>query len=181
MPPPPPELAQISRLLARLEAIGLTPIMVGGMALVVLGSRRVTQDLDFLISLPAASINDLAQVCYDAGFELASRLDEFGHIVRTIDNPRMAAMRIRLDQPESLFFLHPATQLRIDFLLDFPLPAADLLRNTRELTIRGHTFHIASTNDLLRLKKIAYRDRKFGADLQDIEFLQRLKRKEKKS
>jgi hypothetical protein len=35
-----------------LRALGLTPVLVGGMALVVLGSRRVTRDFDFVIAQP---------------------------------------------------------------------------------------------------------------------------------
>jgi len=35
-----------------LRALGLEPVLVGGMALVVLGSRRVTRDFDFVIAHP---------------------------------------------------------------------------------------------------------------------------------
>ena len=52
MPDPSDHLETVGDLAARLHALGLTPILVGGMALVVLGSRRVTRDFDFLMSAP---------------------------------------------------------------------------------------------------------------------------------
>jgi hypothetical protein len=58
-----------------LRGLGLEPILVGGMALVVLGSRRVTRDFGFVVARPGASLGGLVDVFYARGFELASRVD----------------------------------------------------------------------------------------------------------
>jgi hypothetical protein len=160
-----------------LNDLGLTPVLVGGAALVILGSRRVTRDFDFVIGSPYGRLSDAIAVFYDRGFELTSRLDEHGDVAATIDNPRVAAIRLRHDSPSSAYFFNRSTRLRIDLLFDFPIPAADLMKRATRMKIRSEVLHVASDHDLLRLKQIARADRSVAADAQDIEFLEaRLKK-----
>jgi len=147
------------------------------MALVILGSRRVTRDFDFLIEAPGERLSDVVDLFYDRGFELVARLDASGDVTATIDHRRVAAIRIRADKPDSVYFFNHATRLRIDLLFDCPVPARAVADAAVETTIRGHVFAVASEEDLLRLKKIASAARSFAGDAQDIEFLEsRLKR-----
>lgn len=150
---------------------GFAPILVGGMALVLLGSQRVTRDFDFVIAHPSERLQGLVDVFYDRGFELASRVKD-GQVTATIDNRRVAAIRIRLDGPDSVFFFKPETRLRIDLLFDFPLPAAMLAEQAVRIKVRSHVFHLASEADLLRLKEIARAHRSAPGDAQDIAFLE---------
>ena len=76
----------VAEIVAGLRRLGLRPVLVGGMALVVLGSRRVTRDFDFLVKDPGDRRNDLLGLIYDRGIELASRVNENGDVVATIDN-----------------------------------------------------------------------------------------------
>lgn len=156
-----------------LQRLGLRPVLVGGMALAVLGSRRITRDFDLLIDAPGARLSSVLDAFYDRGFELVSRLDPSDNVVNTIDNRRVAAIRIRADEPSSIYFFNPVTRLRIDLLFDFPLPAADVADRATRLKIAGHVFTIASEEDLLELKRIAKAARSFAGDAQDIEFLER--------
>ncbi len=173
-------IQRLARLTARLEAVDISPILIGGLALILLGSRRVTLDVDFLVSITKENLDAVLSVFYEEGFELASKVNDEGDIIRTIDNVRIASMRIRLDEPDSIFFLHKETGLRIDLLMDFPFPAAQILKNTEHQTIASHTFRVASIADLLKLKTLAYRDRKLSTDLQDIEFLKALQGRRKR-
>jgi hypothetical protein len=52
-------------------------------------------------------------------------------------------------------------------LLDFPIPAATLAEHATRIKIHGHVFHIASDEDLLRLKKIAKAARSSPGDAED--------------
>lgn len=155
-----------------LRALGFHPVLVGGMALVILGSRRVTRDLDFLIEAPGERVSALVDLFYDQGFELVSRLDQAGNVTATIDNRRVASIRIRADRPDSVYFFSAAAPLRIDLLFDFPLPASAIAEAAIDMKILGHVFSVASAEDLLRLKEIARAARSFAGDAQDIEFLQ---------
>jgi hypothetical protein len=165
-------LESVGSVVEALTDLGLEPILVGGMALVVLGSRRVTRDFDFVVARPGASLGDLVDVFYDRGLELASRVDAAGEVTATIDNRRVAAARLRLDAPASAYFLSPETGLRIDVLFDFPLPAATLARRAVTVKARSVVLRMASEADLLRLKKIAAARRSSPGDAEDIAFLE---------
>ena len=174
MPDSSPYLQQLGKLLPDLEEIGLQPVLVGGMALVILGSRRVTEDYDFVISQEGLNRKDLMKVFYRNGFELASKIDKNGAIIDTIDNQNVAAARMAIDTPASIYFLNKKTQLRIDLLFDFPLPAKELIRRAEKKKIQSCVFRVASKEDLLRLKEIANQDRNLATDAQDLEFLKNL-------
>jgi hypothetical protein len=159
-----------------LRALGLDPVLVGGMALVVLGSRRVTRDFDFVVAQPGDRLEKVVDVFYDRGLELASRLSNEGDITATIDNRRVAAARLRLDAPASAYFFNPGTGLRVDLLFDFPIPASTLAARAVRTKVRSYVFRIASEEDLLRLKEIAQAHRSSPGDAQDIAFLEARRR-----
>jgi hypothetical protein len=165
-------LEEVGAVVKQLTDLGLAPILVGGMALVMLGSRRVTRDFDFVIAHPNDRLTTFVDVFYDRGFELVSRLNDAGEVTATIDNRRVASSRLRLDAPASAYFFNPDTGLRIDLLFDFPLPAATLAEHATRTKVRSHVFHLASEQDLLRLKKIAQAQRSVPADAVDIAFLE---------
>ena len=113
---------EAARVADGLRGIGLEPVLVGGMALVLLGSRRITRDFDFVIRQPGDRLNALVDLFYDRGFELRSKTNDAGDVVATIDNRRVAGVRLKLDAPASAFFWHSTKRLRIDLLFDSPSP-----------------------------------------------------------
>jgi hypothetical protein len=171
-PGPADQLEEVGDVVAQLRNLGLEPILVGGMALVTLGSRRVTRDFDFVISKPGAQLEAVLDVFYGRGMELASRVNGNGDVTATIGNRKVAAVRLRLDQPASAYFFNRATGLRIDLLFDFPVPALTLLEGSTRRKVRSHVFRIASEQDLMRLKKIAAAERHLPSDTEDIAFLE---------
>lgn len=166
------QLDDVHDVIAALTDLGFGPILVGGMALVALGSQRVTRDFDFVVPAPGSQLNALVNVFYERGWELVSRLNDSGQVTATIDNPRIAAIRVRIDGPDSVFFFNRTNRLRIDLLFDFPIPAATLAQGATRLKIRSHEFAIASEADLLKMKRIARKERSFAGDAQDIAFLE---------
>lgn len=165
-------LDEAGRVMRGLAGVGVQPILVGGMALVILGSRRVTRDFDFVIPHPGDQLETIVDVIYDAGLELAARVDADGEITATISNRRMAAARLRLDAPASAYSCNPTSGLRVDLLFDFPIPAATLAEHATRLTIRSVAFHVASEADLLHLKKLALTRRRAPGDAEDVAFLE---------
>ena len=165
-------LTDVGTVVKGLSHLGLTPVLVGGMALVILGSRRVTRDFDFVVATPHDGLDDLVDVLYGCGLELASRLDDDGEVVSTIDNRKVAAARLRIDGASSAYFFNPATRLRIDLLFDFPIPAAELAAGATRTKVRSQVLYVASEADLLRLKRIAQVQRSAPGDAQDIAFLE---------
>jgi hypothetical protein len=169
---PAAHLDSVARVVDELAALGLQPVLVGGMALVALGSRRVTRDFDFVVPHPREQLERLVGVFYDHGLELAARVNADGDVTATLDNRRVAAIRLRLDAPASAYFQHPVTRLRIDLLFDFPLPAATLARRAVRTTIQSSRLLIASEDDLLQLKLLASANRAAPGDREDIAFLE---------
>jgi predicted nucleotidyltransferase len=165
-------LERVGEVVQDLRDLGLEPILVGGMALVVLGSRRVTRDFDFVVASPRDRLADTLDCFYDRGLELVSRLSDAGDVRATIGNRKVASIRLRQDAPASAYFFNVKTGLRIDLLFDFPIPAAELAERATRITIRSHVFHIAAEGDLLRLKQIAKAARSKVGDLEDIAFLE---------
>jgi hypothetical protein len=168
---PAAHLDRVGEIVEDLAALGLDPILVGGMALVTMGSRRVTRDFDFVIPHPGDRLQRVTEVLYARGLELASRVNAEGDVTATIDNARVAAVRLRIDRPSSVYFVDPDTGLRLDLLLDFPLPAAELAKGASRTRIRSRMFRIASPADLLTLKTIARASRSAPGDAEDIAFL----------
>lgn len=166
-------LEQIAPLANALEAGGFQPVLVGGMALVVLGSQRITRDFDFLVSSRDVPPELIATI-YRQGYELVTKFKPRGMVYRTIDNPNVAAARLKMDKPPSIFFFNWKSRLKVDLLLDFPLPARDVAGRAARIITKSGFVRVASPEDLLRLKEIAYADRKSATDAQDLEFLKNL-------
>lgn len=171
MPEPADHLQTVGDIVRGLRALELAPVLVGGMALVVLGSRRVTRDFDFVIAHPGDRLTRMIDLFYDRGLELVSRLNEAGDAIATIANRRVASVRLRLDAPASAYFFNARTGLRVDVLFDFPIPTARLVEHAARVKIRGYAFDVASEQDLLRLKRIARANRSAPGDAADIAFL----------
>jgi hypothetical protein len=172
MPDSVDHLQAVGEIVRDLRDLGLEPVLVGGMALVVLGSRRVTRDFDFVIAHPGDRLGRMVAIFYDRGLELVSRLNDTGEVISTITTRKVAAIRLRLDAPSSAYFFNAETGLRVDLLFDFPIASAKLAAHATRTTIRAHVFDVASEQDLLRLKKIAKAARSAPGDAEDIAFLE---------
>ncbi len=167
-------LEKVAALAKGLEGKGFQPVLVGGIALVILGSQRVTKDFNFLISLQDRAAEEIADVFYRHGFELVTKFNQHREVMRTVDSLKVAAIKLKSDLPQSLFFYDWDSKLKVDLLLDFPLPGKEIAQRANKVKIGSHSLRIASTEDLIRLKEIAYSDRKSASDAQDLEFLRRL-------
>lgn len=167
-------LDQVCSVVDALRARGLSPVLVGGMALVVLGSRRVTRDFDFVIARPDGELRAVLDIMYDRGLELAARVDAGGDVTATIDNRRVAAARLAIDNPSSAFFVQPSSGLRIDLLFDFPIQAQELAARASSTKIRSRELRVASAGDLLEMKRLARAHRQAAGDADDIALLERL-------
>jgi len=163
----------VGEIINKLEDLKLTPVLVGGMALVILGSQRVTKDFDLLVCEEARNLKQLVEIFYFHELELVSKVNKLNEVTRTIDNSKIAYSRLQIDKPESAYFYNNKTGLRIDLLFDFPLPAIEIAKKAKKKKIRSYTFTIASIKDLIRLKEIAYKNRKLASDALDLEFLKK--------
>jgi hypothetical protein len=167
-------LRTVEVLAGALEARGFEPVLVGGMALVLLGSQRVTRDFDFLVSTQGPPTEELVRLLYRHRLELVTKFTAAGEVQRTVDNVRIAVAKLKTEKPRSLFFCNPRTGLRVDLLLDFPLPAHGVAQRADQVKVGSGGIRVASPDDLMQLKELAYADRRSASDAQDLEFLRRM-------
>jgi hypothetical protein len=169
-----PELKTLGTTVRRLRNAGYEPVLIGAMALIAYGSSRVTFDTDLLTTRPRdlGEAKRLMAAVFGAGFVYVTKFDENGNPVSWIDVLAVAAARMRLDDPDTCFLWHRKTQMRVDILLDFPIPASEVLRDASRVTIgRNVRLPVASLSRLAILKELALRDRNRPEDAQDLAFI----------
>jgi hypothetical protein len=169
-----PEFRILGKLVRRLRAAGYEPVLVGGMALIVYGSSRVTFDTDLLTARPPdlAAAKRLMTAVFDAGFVYITKFDADALPISWIDVPNVAAARLMTDCPDTCFFWNRAAEMRVDVLLDFPLPASGILRGSNSIELAANLrLAVASLEHLAALKEIAVRDRNRAEDALDLTFI----------
>ncbi len=171
-----PESRKLIKVVRNLRAAGFEPVLVGGLALILFGSERVTFDCDLVAvrpeNLEAAKL--LVGAMHGAGCFYVSRLDKRRRPLSWLDNINIAASKILMDEPDTVFFWNPDIELKIDILMDFPLKASDLLASaTNKKLDRTTIIKVASLNHLKTMKEIAIRARKEPKDVQDLDFIKK--------
>ncbi len=171
------EIQKLKQVVRNLTEVDYTPVLVGGLALTLFGSDRVTFDTDIVIpsikDLSAAKL--LTRAMHKADFYYVYKLDDTGAPTDWITNVNIAASRIIIDNPVTLFFWNPDLEMKIDILLDFPLKTSELLATAEDKMLDKTTIiKVASLKSLKKMKEIAFKDRKKSTDAQDLEFIARI-------
>jgi hypothetical protein len=169
-----PEFKALAKMVRRLRNAGCEPVLIGGMALIVYGSSRVTFDTDLLTTRPRDldQAKRLMAAVFGVDFVYVTRFDANGLPVSWIDVPNVAAARLMMDGPGTCFLWNRRTQMRVDLLLDFPIPASEVLEDAKSVKIGERVLlPVASLAKLSVLKEIALRDRSRPEDAQDLAFI----------
>ncbi|GEM_PF-1117445 len=178
------EIQKLKQVVHNLTAVDYAPVLVGGKALALFGSPRLTFDTDIVIpaikDLAAARL--LTRAMRKADFYYVNALDNNGTPTGWIDTSTVAAARIMIDKPDTLFFWNQDLEMRIDILLDFPLKTSRLLATAEDKMLdKTTTIKVASLKNLKKMKEIAFNDRKKSKDAQDLEFIAKIMKTRKKS
>ena len=152
-----------TKIVGELEKAELCYIVVGGLAAVMHGCNRTTNDIDIIVDFDEASLN-----------KLNSSMENLGFKPRLPVNPAdLASKEIRLDWVENknmqvFTFIDPDDPIfLVDIFVTHPIPFSELLARSLELPFNDGKIRIASISDLIAMKEIAGRPK----DLQDIEDL----------
>jgi predicted nucleotidyltransferase len=150
-------------------------VLIGGMAVVLLGSTRTTKDFDFAIDNAPEVRRQATEALYEAGFQLITRVGKDGIPIRTLDNLVIARNRVLDQEMHSAFFWHHGEERRIDLVFRLSLKLADLLRRGEEIQLGHVRVRRAAPKDLIKLKKAALRDDPTRVqDKQDLVYLEHL-------
>ena len=146
-----------------LNDAGARYVIVGGLAVVLHGHRRLTADLDLVIDLTPVEVQKTVAAL--EGLGLRPQLP-----VHAADLAR-ASVRERWVRERGMlvFTLRDATGYRaVDLLTASPIPFAELWERAVEVVLEDTTVHVASIPDLIQMKRLAGRPK----DWTDIEALE---------
>jgi Nucleotidyl transferase AbiEii toxin, Type IV TA system len=158
---PRPEL-HADKILRRLTERGVDFVVVGGIAAVLHGSPRITQDLDICYATDRANLQALGEVLVD----LKARLKGVEEDVPFV--PDASTLR----RVELLTMMTSAGELDVLALPPGALRFSTLRRNAERFDLGGYSVLVASIADLVAMKRVAGRTK----DLADIEELEAIKR-----
>ncbi|MGH2856608.1 MAG: DUF6036 family nucleotidyltransferase [Solirubrobacteraceae bacterium] len=154
-----------NELLRRLVTHGVDFVVIGGVAMVLQGYERNTNDLDIVYATDAANLEALGRAMVELGARLRGVADDVPFVP---DARRLAQMSIlTLDSDEG----------RIDLLVAPPgSPAyARLRERAQRITASGIAILVASLDDLESMKRAAGRPKDL-IDLEAIEVIRRVRR-----
>ncbi len=167
--------------LRRLHDRGIPAVIIGGVALRVHGSPRVTHDLDVAVRLE--DVVAVIDLMYAGGYCCAR--ETTAEAVRMLLTPSAAKEWVETSKSGSMTFIHfdapPAAEVpfaridintEIDFLFALSIPVLRLRENAKKIMFESLPVFVAAPADLLALKK--KRADKSPADEADIAFLKRL-------
>lgn len=149
-------------MLRRLTVAEVDFVVIGGIAMVLHGSARITRDLDIVFEAGDANLQRLGQALID----LDARLREVDVDVPFVPDER-ALKRVHLltlATSEGWLDVHRAVAGAQDY--------ASLRRNADRMRVDDFTLLVASHDDLIRMKEAAGRDVD-RADLKELEAMKR--------
>ncbi|CAN5778635.1 hypothetical protein BH24ACT25_BH24ACT25_09060 [soil metagenome] len=163
-----PEL-DVEAILERLTARGVDFVVIGGIAAALLGSPRLTQDLDICFATDAANLEALGKALVELEARLTGVDDEVPFVpdadaLRRVDGLTLDTNAGKLD------------------VLARPSGAASFekLRGRAErLDVGAFSVLVASLEDLIEMKLAAGRPKDL-ADVEELEAIRRLRRQEER-
>lgn len=157
-------------------------VVVGGTALRLYNSPRITHDID--LSVRAVDIDAVVELMYSHGYFLVTKVEE--SLCELSLNPAEALAWIEREKAGSASFIRTGfspenhkvehrfvdAETQVDFLFELSIPFPRLRQNARTVTLKDLSFPVASPEDLLYLKR--NRKEPDEADREDIRFLENL-------
>lgn len=153
------------RLLGALVVRGVDFVVIGGIAAVLHGSPRMTEDVDVCFAGDEADLASLAKALDDLGAKLAEITEDVPFVpdvrtLRSVDLLTLATAAGRLDLMNRPEGAPPYERLR---------------RNAERYDIGAFSVLVASVPDLLAMKRAAGRPKDL-ADVAELEVIARLRR-----
>lgn len=169
-------------ILKRLASESVPMVLIGGLAMRIYNSPRITHDMDLVIR--SLDIDKVITVMYKMGFHLAVSADE-DNVEVCLDSEE-ASRWVENSKPGSMSFFRLDGEItskkvsissidinsEIDFLYDVSIPFSRLKENALIFDLNTVTISVAAAEDLLYLKE--RRPDKSASDYADIEYLKNL-------
>lgn len=156
----------VEEILRRLTSAGVDFVVIGGMALVLSGSARLTRDLDIAFAADPTNLEALGAVLTG----LDAKLREIDEDIPFVADARTLA-NVRL-----LTLTTSAGWLDVHREVDGSPPYETLRRNANRVKLGEFAVLVASPHDLIAMKRAAGRPQD-TADIAELETILRLRRR----
>jgi hypothetical protein len=147
-------------------------VVCGGVACVLHGVARVTNDVDLAIALTDENIDNALKAVRQVGFR--PRIPE---PLEALLDPNRREAWVREKNAKVFTLISDQTPLQIDLFLEYPIPYDELKSRSRVMTSGDLSFHVSTKEDLIAAKRFVVPMR--TVDQRDIEDLQELIERER--
>jgi hypothetical protein len=146
-------------------------ILVGGIAVNLLGSLRSTADMDILIEMSDENIKRVVRILKASGYSVKQPVDPLG-----LADKETREVLIRKKHLKAFNFYKKDGLSEVDIIVDTPVDYTDAAKNKLYIKSGDIAIPVISINNLIRMKKNTDRN----IDRLDIEELKRIKRLRKR-
>ena len=137
----------IKRVAQSLDANAIPYMIIGGQAVLVYGTPRLTRDIDITLGIDTDQFDRINKVCTDIGLKSLP------------GDPEGFAGRTKVLPAEE-----PASKIRVDFIFSFTAYEAQAIARAQDVPVAGYSVRFASCEDVIIHKMIAAR----AIDLEDV-------------
>jgi len=138
----------IKKTAQRLDKDKVPYMIIGGQAVLLYGTPRLTRDIDITLGLDTDKFLLIAEVCRKLGLKILP------------ENPEDFATETKVLPTEE-----PKIRIRVDFIFSFTPYETQAIKRTKEVLIDGYPVKFASCEDIIIHKMVAGR----AVDLEDVE------------
>ena len=151
---------------ARLRSDGIRYVLVGGLALVLHGHRRMTADVDLFVDLEPFAARRTIETMLKLGLRPRAPVSPFDFA-----NPEIRERWVEEKGMAVFGFWHPSTMmLEVDLLAYHPIDFERAWKRSSQLPLAEQFVTVAHFEDLLALKRLSGRSH----DAEDLALLETL-------
>lgn len=146
-------------------------VLVGGIALNLLGSFRNTADLDLLVEMSDENLAKIVRIMKKRGYRVRQPVDPMG-----IADTKTRRVWIKQKHMKAFNFYKDEELKEVDLIIDSPVLFEQAIRKAEWVRIEDFSLPVVSIDHLMQMKKRAGRDID-RADLKELKKIKALRRK----
>lgn len=146
-------------------------VIVGGIAVNLLGSLRSTADMDIIVEMSNDNLRKIVSILKKKGYRVKQPVDPMGIADEEIRHEWIVGKNMKA------FNFYKEDELKeIDIIIESPVSFKDAQRNLLQMKIGGTVLPVISIDNLIKMKKNTGR----SVDKLDIEELRKIKKLKRK-